>query len=271
MGSPAIGNRVPARGRPGATAASTKVVVRCRARYHIPPGPVAGISWDTARAPAAYASGAGPMQRGHLATRTRRRPRPGRQQEGCVPHAVNDLSLSGQPVRDACAGSSVWPHCPARKCSLQGDADRCCAQDDPAQQHVAARLPQHSAITPMTSWPGFSSGHARLTRAPCRWHGIRRAVRRPGRSCGHRCLHGRSFRAALAVGLGEVGGRTLIVLPLLNVGVDDLAGPPRPCRNRLPCCCPRGSDQRWPGGGAACPDSDRGSARCCRPGCLVWR
>jgi hypothetical protein len=82
-----------------------------------------------------------------------------------MPHAVNDLSLSGQPVRDTWAGSSVWPHCPAGKRSLQGDADRCCAQDDPAQQHVAARLPQHSAITPTTSWPGFSSGRARLRKA----------------------------------------------------------------------------------------------------------
>ena len=210
MGSPAIRNRVPARRRPGATgpAPSGRQV----------PGPVSHSAGTGRGHQLGHGACTGGVRerRGARAARPSSHPdppaaRPGRQQEGCVPHAVNDLSLSGQPVRDAWAGSSVWPHCPARKCSLQDDADRCCAQDDPAQQHVAARLPQHSAITPMTSWPGFSSGRARLRRAaPCRWHSIRRAVRRPGRSCGHRCLHGRSFRAALAVGLGEVGGRTLI-------------------------------------------------------------
>ena len=217
LGRPGHGEPGNRESRPCASAAGRhrgqhQAVVRCRARYHIPPGPVAGISWDTARAPAAYASGAGPVQRGHLATRTRRRPRPGRQQEGCVPHAVNDLSLSGQPVRDAWAGSSVWPHCPAGKCSLQGDADRCCAQDDPAQRRCRAS-PAALCHTPMTSWPGFSSGRARLRRARLVVGIVSgRAVRRPGRSCGHRCLHGRSFRAALAVGLGEVGGRKLIAL-----------------------------------------------------------
>lgn len=164
MGSPAIGNRVLARRRPRATAASTKrssgagpcITFRRTGRGHqLGHGACTGGVRERRRVRAAR-----PSSHPDPAAA-----RPDRQQEGCVPHAVNVPSLSSQPVRDAWAGLSVWPHCPAGRRSLQGDADRCCAQDDPAQQPVAARLPQHSAITPMTSWPGFSSGRARLKRA----------------------------------------------------------------------------------------------------------
>jgi hypothetical protein len=217
LGWPGHGEPGNRESRPCASAAGRhrgqhQAVVRCRARYHIPPGPVAGISWDTARAPAAYASGAGSVQRGHLATRTRRRPGPARSAAGGLRAARCQRSVP------------IWPAGPRRL----GRVERLAAlpgrkMQPPGRRRSLLRSRRSRPAARCRASPAALCHNADdfLARfliracpiekgAPCRWHSIRRAVRRPGRSCGHRCLHGRSFRAALAVGLGEVGGRTLI-------------------------------------------------------------
>jgi hypothetical protein len=43
------------RPRPGGPSVGSRAIVRCRVRYRIPPGPVAGIDWNTVRALAARA------------------------------------------------------------------------------------------------------------------------------------------------------------------------------------------------------------------------
>ena len=210
MGSPAIGNRVPARRRPGATGASTKrssgagpgITFRRdrsrasagtrrvhRRRTRAAPGPAARPSShpDPAAAPARSAAG------GLRAARCQR-------SVPIRPAGPRRLGRVGRLA--ALPGRKMQP--PGRRRSLlrsrrSRPAARCRASPA-ALCHNADDFLARFLIRACPIEKG----------APCRWHSIRRAVRRPGRSCGHRCLHGRSFRAALAVGLGEVGGRTLI-------------------------------------------------------------